>query len=293
MKMLVNYDGKQYYCNGYKPVEDQEYMRFTARRRAVEEVDYFHAKRKSFFFNGDLLTNGFGDLVWCAQMFNAITQPSENEVRKALIKTLAINTGDGVSEKYMLKAGGGTASDSIYISSFSMLTSDAKTGYDKWVVVMKKYSTDFSDVLITYKELYSLLELCADPIHIEARDYEFCVDYLKHITRATRENAIETNSGKKGNEFNLQQAANVLQNKIANQNILTRALNELTSNWQQDIEELLSKASLKEGEVKRLSIAHHSVKVLKKMNSLLFPQGEMPVIIAKPKVLAIQTSIFA
>lgn len=193
---IVNYNGQTYYCNGAKPT-DEEYKQFSKRGKATEEVEYFLANRRINFFHGHKLTNGFDDLQWCGQLFDTITQPTEKEVRHAMIKLLAVNTGDGISEKYYLKAGGGSKSDSIFSSSLSMITSDPKTGYDKWVTVMTKYSTVFSDVLITYEELVQVMTLSASKEQIERKQKDEALDEIGFLLRSYRTGKFHFTTGVK------------------------------------------------------------------------------------------------
>ena len=74
-------------------------------------------------------------------------QPSEKDVRRAMLLKIGY---DGFW--YSLKAGGESASDSLYSSSLSM-DFEGPNGEDVHKVIIKKYNTDFSKVLITGAEI--------------------------------------------------------------------------------------------------------------------------------------------
>jgi hypothetical protein len=83
--------------------------------------------------------------------FEDIKQPSESQVRGALI--LCIREPHDTEYKYTLKAGGESASDSMFSASVSCLVMD-ENGEDKMVTFYTKYSHNFEDVLITPNEVY-------------------------------------------------------------------------------------------------------------------------------------------
>ena len=117
--------------------------------------DWELAKRNVNFYNHKY-TNGESDTVsQLRSLYKDITQPSEGLVKRAML--LIIN------EDYALKAGGESASDAIYSSSLRICIADPKTFEDKDVVLIKKYSTKFSDVLITMPEIEALFEGSLSP----------------------------------------------------------------------------------------------------------------------------------
>ena len=108
------------------------------------------AKRKVNFYNHKY-TNGEADTVaQLRDLYKDIKQPTKQHVREAMI--LIIN------EDYALKSGGESASDSMYSSSLCIWIADPKTFEDKKVVLIKKYSTKFEDILITMPEIEVLFE---------------------------------------------------------------------------------------------------------------------------------------
>lgn len=114
--------------------------------------EYELAKINAKFYNHKH-TQGDNDIV--AQVrgfFDGIIQPTERRVRNAMILT--------IDEDYAIKSGGESASDAIYSSSLKIMIADPVTGLDKDVVLVKKYSTKFEEVLITPNEISELFEVC-------------------------------------------------------------------------------------------------------------------------------------
>jgi len=60
---------------------------------------------------------------------------------------------------YQIKSGGGSEADSVYISHFKTTIADPKTGNDKDVVILKKFSTEFQDVLVYIDEIQELQDM--------------------------------------------------------------------------------------------------------------------------------------
>lgn len=176
----IHYQNADYYVDGAKPQDDQ-YKAFSKRGRAVEDVDYFHAVRKINFFNPSKLTGGYDDLAWINSFFSYITQPTEADVRRALLMVKTVNTGDGAMHKYSLKSGGGSGSDQIYSSSLSVVVAHPNSGEDTWIVLLKKYSTTFSDILITFQELADLYELCSTETQKTQRNLEYAQDVVGYL----------------------------------------------------------------------------------------------------------------
>jgi hypothetical protein len=176
----LNYKGKTYFLNSSKPT-DKAYQEFFAggRKRATEEVDYFLAHRKHHAFHPQHLHNGFDDISFIRGFFADLTQPTEDKVRRAMLLQITDNTGEGPENKYALKAGGGSASDSIFSSSYSILIADPNTGFDKSVVLIKKYSTVFSEVLITAEEIQEMFELVATPKQARERDDQYAREVIR------------------------------------------------------------------------------------------------------------------
>lgn len=192
----VSYNNSLYYLDGAKPC-DEVYENFFrgGRGRAVEEVDYFLAKRKHFAFHPRHLHDGYETLSWVYSFFHGLAVPSEDQVRRAMILQLSDNTGEGPENKYSIKAGGGSASDSIFVSSYSILVAHPKTGEDTWVVLMKKYSTRFSEVLISYEEIKNLFDLVATKAQKKERDAEYARDCVSLLLRGVNHGSVPSSKG--------------------------------------------------------------------------------------------------
>lgn len=104
-------------------------------------------------------------------------QPTEQQVRRALIWGFD-SFGD-----YSIKSGGGAIADSIFISHFKMTVEDKRTGFDKDVVVLKKYSNNFEDVLITPDELQQLQEATESKQAKNVRRLRLLPSMLREIIR--------------------------------------------------------------------------------------------------------------
>lgn len=198
MERMLAYQDKVYYLNSNKP-SDSEYHSFFAagkRKRPTEEVDYFLAQRKHNSFHPQHLHQGFEDISFIRGFFKDLEQPSEDTVRRAMIFQISDQTGqEGPENKYCLKAGGGSKSDSIFSSSYSILIADPQTGYDKSVVLLKKFSTRFADVLITAEEISDLFEIVASPAQKAARDNEFAMDIIGLLMASMRSGKVHYSKG--------------------------------------------------------------------------------------------------
>lgn len=118
-------------------------------------TDYQMALKNVKLYN-HRFTNGELDIIsQVRSLYDKIKQPTEGDVRRAMLML--------INEDYALKAGGESSSDRIYSSSLGIWIADPKTGEDKKVALIKKYSTTFSEVLITMEELDDLFEICLSP----------------------------------------------------------------------------------------------------------------------------------
>jgi hypothetical protein len=87
--------------------------------------------------------------------------------------------GEGLD--YAIKAGGESASDSMFSSSLKVMIAHPKTGLDTDVVILKKYSKNIEDVYITEKEVRALFNLCKTPVEqklINESTMMGCIDML-------------------------------------------------------------------------------------------------------------------
>src|SRR5690606_14889254 len=83
--------------------------------------------------------------------YGDLKQPTEAQVRRALILV--------IDEDYALKSGGESASDNIFSSSLKWMQANPKSGLDYEPVLIKKWSRNFKDVLITFEEIVELWNL--------------------------------------------------------------------------------------------------------------------------------------
>ena len=107
-------------------------------------------------------------------------QPSESKVRRALIWSYD-SFGD-----YSIKSGGGAVADSIFISHLKMTIADPRTGDDKDVVILKKYSNKFNEVLITVDEIERLQKATESDGLKNTRRIELLPNLLGEIIRAEK-----------------------------------------------------------------------------------------------------------
>lgn len=155
MSKIVSYNNKTYHINGMGP--ELTALHKQMKGLGVEVVEYEFAKRNINFFNAKHFHNGDDIIAQTRSWLDDKKQPTEGQVRQALIWSYD-SYGD-----YKIKSGGGSQADNIFISSLKTEIAHPKTGYDTEVVILKKYSTSFNDVLITVKEIEALLNLSATP----------------------------------------------------------------------------------------------------------------------------------
>lgn len=161
MKTLI-YKGKKYYIDGVSGDLKNKMTPIkigggtTFKRNFVDVI--FGEDEPVFFYNHSKLGESEFALGDAIGALVDITQPSIHKVRGAMIW----QTGyDG--NMYSIKSGGETKSDSMYSSSLTTEIAHPKTGLDTEIVLIKKFSKNFKDVLITEKEIRDLYEMCMTP----------------------------------------------------------------------------------------------------------------------------------
>lgn len=153
----VEYNGKKYYVNGASGELKNLLDRTNKERKEVvlfqqpEPVSFYN--HKNFQGNPDYLGDAVGIL-------ENVKQPTADQVRHAMIWGLGY-PGEGLD--YAIKAGGESASDSMFSSSLRVMIAHPVTGLDTNVVVLKKYSQNIKDVYITEDEVRALFKLCQSP----------------------------------------------------------------------------------------------------------------------------------
>lgn len=112
--------------------------------------------------------------------FDDKKQPAEAQVRRALIWSYD-QYGD-----YSIKSGGGAVADNIFISHLKITIADPRTGDDKDVVILKKYSNNFKNVLITIDEVQQLQEATESAAVKSVRRTELLPSLLREVIRAEK-----------------------------------------------------------------------------------------------------------
>jgi hypothetical protein len=112
--------------------------------------------------------------------FDDLKQPTEAQVRRAMILL--------IDEDYALKSGGESASDKIYSSSLKWMQAHPTSGLDYEPVIIKKWSTNFEDVLITFKEIEELWNLTITPKEKEETDIDNIIGCLGMLVGNCRVN---------------------------------------------------------------------------------------------------------
>ena len=141
-------NGTKYYVNGVPPELEKIW-----KSAGVDNREWEMGKRKVNIVNSKYFTEDSDVAAESRSWFNDKQQPTEKQVRNAMI------WGYDSYGDYQIKSGGGSRSDNIFSSHFRTTIADPKTGNDKDVVVIKKYSTKFEDVLIYIDEIQELQDL--------------------------------------------------------------------------------------------------------------------------------------
>lgn len=145
-KVVVN--GQEYFVNGLDKETQEEYLKHKSSGVGYQEAAL--AKLKVNIVNARYFTEDNDVAAEARSWFNDKLQPTEAAVRRAMIWSYDTH-GD-----YQIKSGGDNNSESVFISNFKTTIADPNTGEDKDVVVIKKYSIDFKDVLITIDDIQQL-----------------------------------------------------------------------------------------------------------------------------------------
>lgn len=151
----IEYNGSKYYVDGISGDLKKEY---DSKNKSWREGVLFK-NSPVLIYNHKNFQEDPIYLSDAVDILRDLTQPSEGIVKRAMI--WGVGYGDYLD--YMIKCGGDNNSDSFYSSSLTVEIAHPVTGLDTKVVIMKKYSTKFSDVLITEKEIRDLHKLCRTP----------------------------------------------------------------------------------------------------------------------------------
>lgn len=151
---IVNYNGNEYHVNSpskeLKALMDKSYSKEAVLFQQPKPVFFY--MHKNFQGEPSYLSDAIGIL-------KNIKQPTRNQVQHAMIWSIGYDN----THYYSIKAGGESISDNLFTSCLMVTIAHPKTGLDTDVVILKKYSKNFEDVLITEKEVRSLYEKCKSP----------------------------------------------------------------------------------------------------------------------------------
>lgn len=109
---------------------------------------YLYQEKLNLFFRKNI-TDPLALEAQLRSWFKTLRQPTIAQVREAMLLV--------IDEDYTLKMGGGSLSDQLYSSSLKWPQVHPGTGEDYEPVLIKKFSTNFTDVLITLEEITALI----------------------------------------------------------------------------------------------------------------------------------------
>lgn len=185
MSKSVQYNSRNYYVNKV-PAEFEKKPEWYLAQHNVNIV---------FAKHFDEFTHPGAEM---RSWFDERRQPTEAQVRRAMI------WGYDQFGDYQIKSGGGAISDNIFISQFKMTVADARTGWDKDVIVLKKYSNNFAEVLITPAELDALQQATESKAARNARRLGLLPSLLREIIRWEK-GVTSTGNGQSWTEENILQ----------------------------------------------------------------------------------------
>jgi len=157
----VTYNDRKYYVNGPSGAL-KEKMDKTSKE--YKEHVIFNENEPVYFYHHKNFQEDETYLGDAVGILENIKQPTANQVMRAMIWGLGY---PGEKMDYMIKAGGGSKSDSLFSSSLSVMIAHPKTGLDTDVVILKKYGKNIEDVYITEKEVRALYKMCMTPKEVK------------------------------------------------------------------------------------------------------------------------------
>lgn len=186
----VQYKGKTYHVNG---LQGEAKERYDNTASGFKHHALFQQGEPVFIYNHKNFQGNPDYLGFAVDILRDVKQPTKNQVDRAMIYSIGY---PGEKPDYMLKAGGESQSDSMYSSSLTVMIAHPKTGLDTHVVILKKYSTKFEDILITEDEVRALFKLCQTPAEAEHIRKDKMVSALSLLWRSFQGFQINI-SGKK------------------------------------------------------------------------------------------------
>jgi len=219
-EVIVN--GVKYYVDGLP-----EEMLKKLKGRDIGEQEFYLANNNVNIVNSKYFTEELDVAAESRSWFKDKEQPTENQVRAALI------WGYDQYGDYQIKAGGGSASDSVYVSSFKSTIADP-SGNDKDVVILKKYSKNFKDVLITIAEIQALQDATETPQVRKVREKDNLRGTLSYLMRYEAGYEKVSAQGEKTIQQVYRQLAN--QEDGATSEEINKYFQDVIKNAQEDIE---------------------------------------------------------
>lgn len=180
---VITYNHKEYFVDGV-PTHLQKKLDISSPNILFDEdKPVFFYNHKNFQENPIYLNDAISIL-------KDIEQPYERKVSYNMLWGL----GYGESLDYAIKAGGESESDHMFSSHLKVTVADEKTGLDKDVIILKKYSKEFFEVLITEKEVLNLYGLCKTPKEKELIDVSKMEGYIYLLLKCLRKEKIQINN---------------------------------------------------------------------------------------------------
>jgi hypothetical protein len=250
-------NGTKYYVNGVTPELEELWKRFKGLG------SYEFAKRKINIVYSKYFTED-SDVAAETRSWFDNKQPSENQVRNAMIWSYD-QFGD-----YSIKCGGESNADHIYTSHLRTEIMNPKTGEDQDVVVLKKFSTNFKDVLITIEEIQELQDLTETQQVRTARKKEYLRGVISILIR--HEAGYPTAEGKNGKKIMspdkwIIDLYDELKNEYTKDEILTH-LNHIEKTFKEDMECVVQVFNKETGNYDEMKEKDHSPFYEKKLKAL-------------------------
>lgn len=250
-------NGTKYYVNGVTPELEQLWK----KNKGLSSYEF--AKRKINIVNSKYFTED-SDVAAETRSWFDNKQPSENQVRNAMIWSYD-QYGD-----YSIKSGGESNADNIYTSHFRTTIANPTTGEDQDVVILKKFSTDFKDVLITIEEIQELQDLTENQQVRTARRKEHLRSIISILLR--HEAGYPTAEGKNGKktispEKWIADLYEELKTEYTNVEIITY-LNDIKKIYEEDMERIVQVLNKETGEYVEMKNKDSSPFYEKKLKAL-------------------------
>lgn len=158
-------------------VKGQRYFVNQVPEEFEKKPEWFLAQHKINVFFAKHLNEYVQPAAEMRSWFNDKNQPTESQVRRAMI------WGYDQFGDYQIKAGGGAIADNIFISQLKITIEDSRTGFDKDVILLKKYSNNFDEVLITIDEVQKLEDLTESKARKNTMRLHLLPSMLREIIR--------------------------------------------------------------------------------------------------------------